>query len=282
VVDDRADKRQNGNGFTYIKSHLPEAGRLWQLQPSLPMLTTADIMTHLRTSGRPDVPIVRTEQVERQRQAVLGTISLKAVWLWLDRAKLLEQTEFVESITGCTSLPGVVLYALTAGAAIDRHSRRSSCLDLMDGFLFDFISNLYLFRAAAICHQRIKAIMLPGGLQLGRAVFPGDGKLDLSVQRLLCQWLDTERRIGLTVTRTAGALQPLKSLVATAPLLPVQDRGTEISAASTDGVSQGEHPKSFLNVDAEIMDTYCDGCPRKVTCIYRNNIDHMDSMERKR
>ena len=93
--------------------------------------------------GAAGVPIVRTEQVERQRQAVLGTISLKAVWLWLDRAKLLEQTEFVESITGCTSLPGVVLYALTAGAAIDRHSCRSSCLDLMDGFL-DFIAMIFI------------------------------------------------------------------------------------------------------------------------------------------
>ncbi|MGI6077858.1 MAG: hypothetical protein ACOYCB_06810 [Fastidiosipilaceae bacterium] len=273
---------RNGKAEQYQQSFpqrtavpLPAKGRIWTLTIEPPILTRSDILQRLKQSKQSDGPVVNEELVEVQRQAVEDVVTFKGAWMWLSRLDLLDYQVLLPAVKNDPDLPGAVLYGLTAGALVDQHSRREACLDIMAGFLFDFISNLYLFAAAETCRVAIEEVIKPAQVSLGKGIFPGDGEIPLTAQHTLGRLLDTERRIGLTVTRDAGALQPQKSLLAIAPMLPMEQKRTVEAKAIS--IGQG----SSATEECEIMNNHdtncsasnkgrqCDCCSRAETCLYR-------------
>jgi len=115
----------------------------------------------------------------------------------------------------------IVLFAATLGAGADLLIRRSMLRNGSDGLVMDAVASAMI---EALCDQteaELARHQAESGQYLTDRFSPGYGDMPLSDGRALCQLLETEKRIGLTVT-ASGIMLPQKSVTAVIGISPLK------------------------------------------------------------
>lgn len=114
-------------------------------------------------------------------------------------------------LTGCN---GMIVMAVTLGAAVDRLIRTAQVRDMAEAVILDSGASVLAEQCADILEGVIRAEI--GGFTTGR-YSPGYGDFPIQMQRDFTKFLDTHRQIGLAVNENY-ILTPRKSITAIAGL----------------------------------------------------------------
>ncbi len=111
----------------------------------------------------------------------------------------------------------VILMAATLGAEVDRAIQRAQVRDMAEAVVLDACASSAIENVCDnLCRDLAERFSLE---HLTDRFSPGYGDFPLAQQRALCAVLDTQRRIGLTLTKS-GLLTPLKSVTAVMGVAP--------------------------------------------------------------
>lgn len=168
---------------------------------------------------RQDEPPEELKQsVHKGAQTILAIARPKAVWRRFSLIENeLEGTTFtfqgqdvLKHLAGCRE---VILMAATLGHEVEQLLLRSQVQDLSGALVLDCCASAAV---ESVCndleHELRQAVQQEGRWLTGR-YSPGYGDFPLTQQPEVCQLLDTQRRIGLTLT-TSGLMVPRKSVTA--------------------------------------------------------------------
>lgn len=191
-------------------------------------------------------------QLATAEQTVLDTAQPRFIWRQFD----IKHSNAAISLSGCTiKLTGndiaaqlknsscCVLMAATIGIAVDSLIQRSQLTDMSKAIMLDAMASAAVEN---LCDQLQNALanhFAQQGLFITTRYSPGYGDLPISLQRELCDTLDTSRRIGLGVN-SGGILLPRKSVTAI--------------------IGVGSTPHGFMSHCQG-----CDSCNMHDTCPYR-------------
>lgn len=121
-------------------------------------------------------------------------------------------------LDGCT---GALAFCATLGSEADALLRRMRVRDMAQAVVLDACASA---AAEAVCDGLCAALVAGcAPLYLTDRFSPGYGDLPLSVQEGLCRFLDTQRRVGVTLTE-GGLMLPQKSVTAIVGLAPAPRR----------------------------------------------------------
>ena len=129
---------------------------------------------------------------------------------------LLPGRDIARHVEGCTR---VVLLAVTLGAQSEMLLRRERALSATDGLLVDACASSLVEQAANVLNAHIVEEATARNLAATSRFSPGYGDLPLQLQSDLCALLDTQRRLGLTVSAN-HLLLPRKSVTALLGISP--------------------------------------------------------------
>lgn len=107
----------------------------------------------------------------------------------------------------------ILLLAATLGPGVDQWIARESFLDPVKSLIWDATASAAIEGVLETLEYQIKEEKSRVGLFLTDRFSPGYGDLDISYSRDICQILDTNRNIGLSVSHE-GLLLPRKSVTA--------------------------------------------------------------------
>ena len=186
-------------------------------QPTVRKLNRNEALLYLGyRSG--DVPPSVEEALEQGEKELLSTIRPRAVYRFLPLAD--------GQLVGCSFQPEgrditallsdchqTILMAATLGTGVDTLLLRAEAQDMARAVILDALASV---AAEAVCddlEDYLRKELDGRGLHLTDRFSPGYGDMPLSQQYSLCGALDTQRRIGLTVSKS-GFLLPRKSVTA--------------------------------------------------------------------
>jgi len=191
--------------------------------------------------------------IDRCEALLLTTARPRVVWrrFPLDTEGVPMGTEFYPAgedvkrlLRGCTAM---IVFAATLGAEAERLIRRAQAVDMADAVILDACGSAAVENVCDNLCADLADDEAP--LYLTDRFSPGYGDLPFSQQPDFCRLLDTERRIGVTLT-DSGLMLPQKSVTALLGVSPIptekRSRGCaycrmfENCAYRKDGVSCGE------------------------------------------
>ncbi len=180
-------------------------------------LNRREILRYLGCTA-PSPPASMTQAVERGCAHVLDTIRPKSVWRCFplqgsrvgETALELQGEDIRRHLAGCSQ---AVLMAVTLGSDIERLLMRWEVRDLAFATVLDACASEAVEAVCNDLEAALRTRFASDGLHLTGRFSPGYGDLPLSHQRELCELLDAQRRIGLTLSPT-GLMIPRKSVTA--------------------------------------------------------------------
>ncbi|MBQ9387342.1 MAG: hypothetical protein IJU01_01620 [Lachnospiraceae bacterium] len=134
-----------------------------------------------------------------------------------------------------------VLMAATLGSDVEKLLMRSGVSDMTNALIMDACATEAIEEVCDAFENALRDELRAQGLYLTGRFSPGYGDLPIEMQGELCTFLDTPRKIGLTVSRSS-MLNPGKSVTA---ILGISEKPVRISAAG------------------------CDACSKKADCAFR-------------
>lgn len=185
------------------------------MQARLTELNENEILLYLGYRGQ-TYPAKLKDQIERCEKEVLAAASPRLIWRKLptgsaDFAALsLEGNDIHELLKDCAE---AVLMAVTLGQEIDRQLAKSSVSNMADAVIMDACASAAIENVADNFEVDLRKETEASGLYLTDRFSPGYGDLPLTAQKKLCAALDTERKIGLTLS-PALLMMPGKSVTA--------------------------------------------------------------------
>lgn len=189
-------------------------GRL-VMQARLTGLNEKEILLYLGYRGQ-EYPEDLREQIKRCGKEVLAAASPRSVWRRMpaDGAEFLsfslEGKDIKELLAGCQE---TVLMAVTLGQGIDRLLAKKSVSNMADAVIMDACASAAIENVADNFEADLRREVEAEGAYLTDRFSPGYGDLPLHAQKKLCAALDTERRIGLSLS-PALLMIPGKSVTA--------------------------------------------------------------------
>lgn len=202
------------------------------MQARLTQLNENEILLYLGYRGQEYPPEVEA-QIKRCEREVIKAADLRLIWrrLPVDGADFsalpLEGENIRELLDGCGE---AVLMAVTLGQGIDRLLARSSVSNMADAVIIDACASTAIENVADNFEMDLRRELEAEKLYLTDRFSPGYGDLPLSVQRQLCAALDTQRKIGLSVSPSMLMI-PGKSVTALLGISrepkPLRKRGCE-------------------------------------------------------
>ncbi|MBR3874354.1 MAG: methionine synthase [Clostridia bacterium] len=167
-----------------------------------------DISEVLRYAGvSTDADESLRQRAEQIAQELCNAISPKWVWRVLPSIDLPGQTAQT-MLADCHS---VCILVCTLGAAFDARLRAMQARDMSDALLLNAAGSA-LVEEGCDAAQREIAARFPQAFLTDR-FSPGYGDLPLTVQPMLCELTDAQRRLGVHVTDTF-LLNPVKTVTA--------------------------------------------------------------------
>ncbi len=163
-------------------------------------------------------------QLKRCIKAVVDAAAPRLIWRrFAMREKIfsmlpLEGEDIHELLEGCTE---AVLMAITLGAGVERLLMQKEVTDMADAVIMDACASAAIENAADNFEMDLRGEIEKEGLFLTDRFSPGYGDYPLSVQKRFCAVLDTERKIGLSVSPSM-LLIPRKSVTAVMGISKIQ------------------------------------------------------------
>ena len=185
------------------------------MQARVTDLNENEILLYLGYRGQ-EYPAEVEAQIKRCGREVLETASPRLIWRRLptagdDFAALsLTGKDIGELLEGCAE---AVLMAVTLGQEIDRLLARKSVNNMADAVIMDACASAAIENVADNFEMDLRREVEAEGLYLTDRFSPGYGDLPLYAQKKLCAALDTERKIGLSLS-PALLMVPGKSVTA--------------------------------------------------------------------
>lgn len=172
------------------------------MQARLTELNENEILLYLGYRGQ-EYPAEVEEQIKRCGAYVLAAASPRLIWrkIPVDSADFtalsLEGKDIEELLEGCAE---AVLMAVTLGQGIDRLLAKKSVSDMADAVIMDACASAAIENVADNFEFDLRMEVEAEGVYLTDRFSPGYGDLPLSSQKKLCAALDTERKIGLSLS----------------------------------------------------------------------------------
>lgn len=202
------------------------------IQARLTELNENEILLYLGYRGQEYPPEVEV-QIKCCEQEVLAAAAPRLVWRRLPAdgacfsALALVGKDIRELLEGCGE---AVLMAITLGQEIDRLLARSSVMNMADAVIMDACASTAVENVADNFEADLRREVEAEGLFLTDRFSPGYGDLPLSSQKQFCAVLDTQRKIGLSVSPSMLMI-PGKSVTAVLGIAktpkPLRKRGCE-------------------------------------------------------
>ena len=203
------------------------------MQAKLTELNENEILLYLGYRGQEYSAEIK-EQIRRCEKEVLATARPRLIWRRLAvsgsyfSALSLEGKDIWELLDGCTE---AVLMAVTLGPEIDRLLARSSVSNMADAVVMDACASTAIENVANHFEEDLRKEVEEEGLYLSDRFSPGYGDLPLATQKQLCMALDTERKMGLSLSPSMMMI-PRKSVTAILGISdkpkPLRKRGCEV------------------------------------------------------
>ena len=176
-----------------------------------------EILRYLGCTASP-APEELSLAVERGIRDILAAARPRTVWRRFElegrrlrgTALTLEGGDILEHLQGCGA---VVLMAATLGPDVERLLMRTGVQDMAAAMVLDACASGAIEALCNALEEDLRRQMRGQGLWLTGRFSPGYGDMPLSQQRELCEVLDVQRRIGLTLS-TTGLMIPRKSVTA--------------------------------------------------------------------
>lgn len=172
------------------------------IQARLTELNENEILLYLGYRGQ-EYPAEVKAQVKRCEKAVLAAVNPRLIWRRIPvsgeffSVLALEGKDIRELLSGCGE---AVLMAVTLGPGVDRLLARSSVSNMADAVIMDACASTAIENVADNFEMDLRREAEAEGLYLTDRFSPGYGDLPLDTQKKLCAVLDTERRIGLSLS----------------------------------------------------------------------------------
>lgn len=172
------------------------------MQARLTELNENEILLYLGYRGQ-EYPDELKEQIKHCEREVLAAASPRLIWRRLPMngsdftALALEGKDIRELLEGCRE---AVLMAVTLGQGIERLLAKKSVSDMADAVIMDACASTAIENVADNFEADLRRELEAEGLYLSDRFSPGYGDLPLSAQKKLCAALDTERKIGLSLS----------------------------------------------------------------------------------
>lgn len=172
------------------------------MQARLTELNENEILLYLGYRGQ-EYPAEVERQIARCKEEVTETAKPRLIWRKMTAeeslfsALHLEGKDILELLDGCRE---AVLMAVTLGPEIDRLLAKSSVTNMADAVIMDACASTAIENVADNFERDLRKEVEAEGRYLTDRFSPGYGDLPLSVQKQLCEALDTARRIGLTLS----------------------------------------------------------------------------------
>lgn len=202
------------------------------MQARLTELNENEILLYLGYRGQEYSAEVEA-QIERCEREVIKAADPRLIW----RRFSAEGAEFSslplagkdigELLEGCRE---VVLMAVTLGQGVDRLLAKNSVSNMADAVIMDACASTAIENVADNFEMDLRKELKTENLYLTDRFSPGYGDLPISLQKQFCAVLDTERRIGLSVS-SSMLMIPGKSVTAVLGISqrpkPLRKRGCE-------------------------------------------------------
>lgn len=185
------------------------------MQARLTGLNENEILLYLGYRGQ-EYPDELKEQIKRCEKEVLAAAAPRLIWRRLPisgadfTALSLEGKDIGELLEDCVE---AVLMAVTLGQGIDRLLAKKSVSNMADAVIMDACASAAIENVADHFEMDLRREVEAEGFFLTDRFSPGYGDLPLSAQKKLCAALDTERKIGLSLS-PALLMIPGKSVTA--------------------------------------------------------------------
>ncbi|MGM9593877.1 MAG: hypothetical protein ACI3U8_05940 [Candidatus Onthomonas sp.] len=207
-------------------------------------LTSLDQREILRYLGcREQVPPEKlTWEVSRCSQLLLEAARPKTVWRLMElRGTHLEGTtvsllgeDIRRHLAGCRQ---VILMAATLGPEAERLLLRTQVQDMAQALILDSCASAAIEAVCDQLEEQLRQRFREAGRHLTDRFSPGYGDFPIGQQPELCTLLDTQRRIGLTLS-ASNILIPRKSVTA---VLGVADTPRHRRSHGCQGCAMYEH-----------------------------------------
>lgn len=138
----------------------------------------------------------------------------------------------------------VAVMAATLGASYDNHMRLSQAKSVTRGLIFDACGSQYIENICDCLESEIASLAMQDNFSIIARFSPGYGDLPLSQQGEIIDFLNANRRIGLTCTPSYIML-PRKSVTAVIGFIPV-------------GAKREDPPRTFTACDICQFEHDCD------------------------
>lgn len=112
---------------------------------------------------------------------------------------------FAKMVNNC---PKIIVMCATIGAGVDRLIRKKSSLSVSDGFIFDAVASAMVEGLVNLAEVKCTT-----GREHTNRFSPGYGDMPIDTQVDIINLLDTNRRLGLTLTES-NLMTPTKSVTA--------------------------------------------------------------------
>lgn len=202
------------------------------MQARLTELNENEILLYLGYRGQ-EYSEQMAKQIKRCEKEVLATAKPRLIWRRLTvngayfSALALTGNDIWELLSGCAE---AALMAVTLGPEIDRLLAKNSISNMADAVIMDACASAAIENVANHFEEDLRKEVEKEGLYLSDRFSPGYGDLPLSVQKKLCMALDTERKIGLSLSPSMLMI-PGKSVTAILGISnspkPLRKRGCE-------------------------------------------------------
>ncbi len=202
------------------------------MEARLTKLNENEILLYLGYRGQECPPEVE-KQIGRCVEAVTAVAVPRLIWrrLPLEEGALsmlpLEGKDISKLLENCQE---AVLMAVTLGSGVERLLMQHEVTNMADAVIMDACASTAIENVANNFEADLREVLKAEGLFLTDRFSPGYGDLPLSVQKRFCAVLDTERKIGLSVSPSM-LLIPRKSVTAVMGISktpkPLRKRGCE-------------------------------------------------------
>lgn len=185
------------------------------IEAKLTKLNENEILMYLGYRGQEYPPEVE-KQIGRCIEAVQKAALPRLIWrrLPLNEGAVpglpLPGNDIRDLLKDCRE---AVLMAVTLGSGLERLLMQQEVTDMADAVIMDACASTAVENVADHFEADLREELQKEGLFLTDRFSPGYGDLPLSVQKRFCAVLDTERKIGLSVSQTM-LLIPRKSVTA--------------------------------------------------------------------
>lgn len=204
------------------------------------LLNPTEILRYLGCRS-PQPPEELVQSVARCSEEILAAARPKTVWRLLPLEGVhLTGTEVTfqgddirRHLSGCHQ---VILMAATLGPEVEQLLMRAQVRDMAQALVLDSCASAAIEAVCDQLEEELRQRFLAQGEHLTDRFSPGYGDFPLGQQPELCRLLDTQRRIGLTLS-TSGILIPRKSVTA---VLGVSDRPRHRRSQGCEGCAMYE------------------------------------------